>query len=39
MEYKVTGGQALAKYGPIVLAFALFIVVTCSLLLVDWWTP
>ena len=35
----MAGGQAIAKYGPIVLGLAVFVVIMGSLFLVDWWTP
>ena len=32
-------GQEIAKYGPLLVAFVLFVVIISGLFLVDWWTP
>ena len=35
----MTDDQQIAKYGPLVLAFALFVAILSGLLLIDWRTP
>lgn len=38
-EDTMTHDQQIAKYGALMLAFALFVVILSGLFLVDWWTP